>query len=758
MIVTFWKGVFVVDRAETPTERTELKRAGFELHEPSICPLDKRCKACRANIGSRYWSDKVESATRMRPYCNALALATMKDHLAKLAKSRATTSDLVVPAPPGLVFKPFQRAGVAYMLAHKDTYNGDDMGLGKDQPLDAKILTPCGWTTMGEIKVGEGIVGSDGNTYPVTGVYPQGVRKVFRVTFQDGASTECGANHLWSVNSFVRLQLGFPWNTLKTRHLKDVGLIGEDGKPRFFIPLIQPQTLQELVDRHGHSQTDLPSSKNISPYRTITKIEPIGPRETQCIAVASPDHLYVTDDFILTHNTIQTMGFLNCLRTTNPNLNTLILAPSTLAFNWRDEAQKWLIPGPTGLPEIVIPASAQFEVPRRDNLLVITNYEKMVRDSLLTDSLKRVWDVLVCDEAQALKNWAAQRTQAVLGQEGLMQRAHRSVFLSGTPIENYPKEIWTIAAAICPAKFGDWWAYAKRYCGLHQEVTTEGRTRMVDTGATHLGELQQRLRSTFMIRRLKSDVLKELPPKRRQLIVLGDSKVDWSRDPDFARWKELYEKDYEQRLAALEAAHTRDAYKQAVRQLDAFTGVAFKDMSALRHKTALAKLDACITYIDQILETGIDKLVIFAHHQDVLQKLALHYGPAAVSMSGETKQSERDAVKKRFQDTPTRDGGARIFIGGLKVAGVGLNLFAASTVIFIEIDWNPATLTQAEDRLCRIGQTKMVHVIHLILDGTLDVSIVKKVVAKQEVVDKALNREPEHGLKLTRQTVMALRC
>ena len=69
---------------------------------------------------------------------------------------------------------------------------------------------------------------------------------------------------------------------------------------------------------------------------------------------------------------------------------------------------------------------------------------------------------------------------------------------------------------------------------------------------------------------------------------------------------------------------------------------------------------------------------------------------------------------------------------------------------YTEIDWNPATLTQAEDRLCRIGQTKMVHVIHLILDGTLDVSIVKKVVAKQEVVDKALNREPEHGLKLTR--------
>ena len=756
MIVTFWKGIFVVDRAETLTERTELKRAGFELHEPSICPLDKRCKACRAGVGARYWSDKIESATRMRPYCNALALATMREHLARLAKSRATTSDIVVPTPPGLALKPFQRAGVEYMLAHKDTYVGDDMGLGKEQPLDAKILTPNGWRTMGDIKKGNLVVGSNGHAYPVPGVYPQGVRKVFRITFQDGASTECGENHLWEVNTTSRIQLGFPPQILSLHQIMDIGLLNKDDY--YVIRMINPTILKSLIDKHGFSRPTPRYQKTNPLYRLIEMVEPIGIKETQCIAVASPDHLYVTDDFILTHNTIQTLGFLNCLRTTQPDLNVLILAPSTLAFNWRDEAQKWLIPGRTGFPEIVIPTSATHEVPKRDNLLVIINYEKVIRDSLLTDSLKRVWDVLVCDEAQALKNWAAKRSQAVLGQEGLMQRAHRSVFLSGTPIENYPKEIWTIAAAICPAKFGDWWAYAKRYCGLHQEVTAEGHSRMVDTGATHLGELQQRLRSTFMIRRLKADVLKELPPKRRQLIVLGDSKIDWSRDPDFVRWKELYDKDYEQKLAALEAAHTSEAYKRAVRELDAFTGVAFKDMSALRHKTAMAKLPACIDYVDQILETGIDKLVIFAHHQDVLQKLTEHYGEAAVSMSGETKQSERELVKKKFQDTPTKSGGARIFIGGLKVAGVGLNLHAASTVIFIEIDWNPATLTQAEDRLCRIGQTKMVHVIHLVLDGTLDVAICKKVVAKQEVVDKALNRTPEHGLKLSAQTVMALRC
>jgi len=580
--ITYWKGVFVVDAAQTPEERTTLKKAGFEWHEPSVCPVDKRCRACRAGVGSRYWSNRVEAATRLKKFCNERALAAMDEHLQKLALSRATTSDVVVPTPAGLTLKPYQRAGVAYMLTHKDTYVGDDMGLGK---------------------------------------------------------------------------------------------------------------------------------------------------------------------------TVETLGFINVLRTTNPDLNTLIVAPSTLAFNWRAEVDTWVVPVRGKKPEVIVVPSSRYEIPKRDNLLVVTNYEKLPGDTLFTDSLKRVWDVAIFDEAQALKNWQSKRAQAVLGPEGLMQRAHRTAFLSGTPIENYPKEIWSIAAAICPAKFGDWWEYAKRYCGLHKEQRMGG-SYTVDTGATHLGELQQRLRASFMIRRLKSDVLTELPPKRRQLVVLGDSKVDWSRDPDFKRWRELYEQDYEQKLAALEASKTREDYKRASRRLEEFTGVAFKDMSALRHKTALAKLPACIEYLDNALDAGLDKLVVFAHHQEVLRALAAHFGPAAVSLDGETPQKKREEVVRRFQE-----GDARVFIGGLKAAGVGLNLYAASTAVFLELDWNPAKLSQAEDRLCRIGQKKMVHVIHLVLDGTLDVNICKRVLRKMDMIDKVLNQHPEHGVKVpSAQTAMAFRC
>jgi SWI/SNF-related matrix-associated actin-dependent regulator 1 of chromatin subfamily A len=515
----------------------------------------------------------------MKPYCNQIALKVMADHLDKLAKSRAVTSNIVIPTPPGLEFLPYQKAGVAFMLAHKDVLNGDDMGTGK---------------------------------------------------------------------------------------------------------------------------------------------------------------------------TVQALGFINILREqSNKPFNVLVLCPGTLTFNWRNEAAKWLYHP----MEFILPPSTNFAVPQRNNLFVIVNYEKVTRDNPLTRSLRRVWDVLVSDEAQALKNPKSQRSRAVLDpKEGLMQRAHRCAFLTGTPLENYPKELWPIAAAICPAKFGDWNAFAKRYCGLHVEP---GRG-VVDTGSGNLGELQQRLRASFMIRRLKSDVLKELPPKRRQLIVLGNSSspqsgADWSRDPDFARWKALHEAEYEAKTAAIEAARTQAEYRNVARTLDELNGIPFEKISKYRHDTGLAKIQSCLDYIDQILETGIEKLVVFAHHQDVLDQLVAHHGDQAVALHGRTKSSEREAVVRRFQT-----GDARIFIGGLKAAGVGLNLYAASTVVFIEIDWNPAVLTQAEDRLCRIGQKKMVHVIHLVLEGTLDINIVKRIIAKQNVVDKALNLPPEHGLKVPQQMALTL--
>jgi len=563
MIVTFWKGIFIAD---SPDEKGDLKRSGFLLHEPTICSGgDRACKACRVKIGRRWWSDKVESATRMRAFCNQLALHAMRDHIDRLAKSRATDANISVPSPPGLTYLPYQKAGIAYAIQHVDTLIGDQPGLGK---------------------------------------------------------------------------------------------------------------------------------------------------------------------------TIQVLGFVNKVKPAN----VLVVCPTTIIWNWREEAKKWLVDE----YEILTISSKKTEVPKRDGLFVVVNYEKLVGESPLAKSLARKWETAVYDECHMIKNIHAKRSQAILGPTGLMRRSLRNLFLSGTPIENYPREIWPIAAAICPAKFGDWWEFAHRYCGLHQEER-HGKKSWVADGATNLPELQQRLRSTFMIRRLKQDVLKELPPKRRQLVMLEPSSDrNWSEHPQFKRWREIYEKRYEEALARLESSKTEVEYKTAALALEKFTGIAFEEMSEFRHLTALAKLPMAIKYLEDLLTSGVKNFVVFAHHVDVLTKLYERFKADAVLVYGGISQTKREEAVKSFQA-----GTKKIFIGQTKAAGVGITLTAASVVVFVESDWVPGVLSQAEDRLCRIGQKKMVHVIHLILGNTLDANMTRRVVEKQAIIDRALDTMPQLKMKLT---------
>lgn len=436
---------------------------------------------------------------------------------------------------------------------------------------------------------------------------------------------------------------------------------------------------------------------------------------------------------------IEALGFINKIQPKS----VIIVCPSTLIFNWRNEAEKWLVEGRWKILEV---DAKSVVVSEDDDLFVIVNYEKLTGDSPLSRSLaRRQFDVMVVDEAQYIKNPESARSQAVIGQEGLMRRARRCLFLTGTPIENYPKEIWPIASAICPAKFGDWWEFARRYCGLHQEER-RGKKVWVSDGSSNLGELQQRLRASFMVRRLKKDVLPELPPKRRQLVVLHDAKKDWSKDPRFKRWRELYEKEVDAALAKLEASTSSDEYKAAALAMDEITGIAFEEMSTVRHEVALAKLPLAKKYLDQVLES-VENVIIFAHHKDVIEELAKHFGDRAVVVHGGTPMKgprSREVAVRDFQA-----GLKKIFIGQTRAAGVGLTLTAGSTVVFVEVDWVPGVVSQCEDRACRIGQKKMVHVIHLVLGGTMEVNMVQKMIRKQEVIDKALDRTLEVNLKKT---------
>lgn len=448
--------------------------------------------------------------------------------------------------------------------------------------------------------------------------------------------------------------------------------------------------------------------------------------------------------------TIQVLGTVNA--DTNLRL-VLVVAPTSLIKNWEREAKKWLV-RKTHV-EVVedneLPAYADVLLPNLDainpaeeprDVFVITNYERLLRNKFLSQTK---WHAVVVDECHYVKNPDAKRSIKVY--ELADKAVHRRMFLSGTPMLNRPKELLPIVGTLDPERFGHpmrdddsnrraRWHFLKRYCDAHKEL--RGRQwQWVFDGASNLDELQERLRSSVMIRRLKQDVLTELPPKRRSIIPLETKWVD----PENIRERLLAMEAADAELRLARSEDDKAAYAAAAEKLKYVQEVAFEEMAKYRHQLALSKVDAGADYVNTLLESGVEKVIIFAHHRDVLEalqeKLAA-YNP--VLIYGGLDTASRDAAVQTFQN----DAGCRVFLGGIQAAAEGLTLTAASHVVFVEVDWVPAKITQAEDRAHRIGQKDIVFVHQLVIDGTLDAYMIKKVVWKQEVAEKALDLMPTY--------------
>lgn len=455
--------------------------------------------------------------------------------------------------------------------------------------------------------------------------------------------------------------------------------------------------------------------------------------------------------------TIQAIGVLNA----RPWRTCLVICPASLRLNWRNELRRWLVE-----PRRIAVLDDKTPVPPVEAEIVIAGYERARIPKTRASLMARTWDVLIVDEAHRVKNPTALQTRTVLGkrgkkgrvgapdtppEEGLIARATRKLFLTGTPILNRPKEIQPLLGAIAPTEFGDAWRFFLRYCGAHQEVIRGVGVHWNLDGATHLDELQQRMRATCMVRRLKRDVLTELPPKRRQIVVLPGNGASDAVQRERDAW-DAVESTLDGLRWAADQAHALgddEAYRAAVAALQEAARVAFGEISKIRHEVAVAKAPAVVEHVQGLLEDGgASKIVVMAHHHDVIRILAEGLAEhGVVTLTGETPMEAREEAVRRFQAEP----GVRVFIGSIMAAGVGLTLTAASTVVFAELDWVPANVTQAEDRCHRIGQTDPVLVQHLVLDGSLDARMADLLVEKQAIADAALDVVPEERIPVLPQ-------
>jgi SWI/SNF-related matrix-associated actin-dependent regulator 1 of chromatin subfamily A len=419
--------------------------------------------------------------------------------------------------------------------------------------------------------------------------------------------------------------------------------------------------------------------------------------------------------------TIQAIGTISADESVT---NILIICPASLKLNWARELGRWLT-----RPLSVGIASGDYWPATQ---VVIINYDIVGRH--IERIHARAWDMLICDEVHALKNAKAQRTKAILGGKGAQAiAARRRLFLTGTPILNRPSELWTLVQSLDPRGLGsNFFRFHKQYCNAYKT-----RYGWDFSGASNLDELQRRLRETIMIRRLKADVLTDLPPKRRQVVELaangcGDI-VGAERSAYEANSEAIERLRAEADLA--DAREDREAYEAAVMALRAAQGVLFSQMSKLRHATAVAKIPYVLEHVREAVEAS-GKVIVFAWHADVIEAIAQEFGQAAVTVTGQTPVEKRQAAVDRFQTDPT----CTLFLGNILAAGVGLTLTAAAHVIFAELDWRPAMITQAEDRAHRIGQRESVLVQHIVFDGSLDATMAQKIVEKQAIIDAALDQ------------------
>lgn len=425
--------------------------------------------------------------------------------------------------------------------------------------------------------------------------------------------------------------------------------------------------------------------------------------------------------------TIQIIGlYNNCEKIKN----VLIICPNTLKLNWLREFQKWDCRG----GRHAIADTKICPLPEHGYNVVIVNYEAVSKQNAKLSSIK--WDLIGVDEAHYLKNEKTVRYKSIFGSEKYSKiERDMIVFATGTPIPNRVMEVWPLISQCDPDRWNHntKWKFISKYCGGNPKGYAAD---------DKLNELQKILRQTIMVRRLKKDVLKELPPKMRQVVELEydeDDKImiealNHEKTARVSGEKEVFEAKV--RVEIAKAEDNEDEYKAAIANITKVAKIAFQDMAKARYEIAVAKIPYVIQYLENSLET-VHKVVVFAHHKEVLNTIAKHFGAKAVVIHGDISLQDRQSAVDRFQG----DTSVQVAVISIKAGGVGITLTAASTEFFAELDWVPGNILQCEDRCVRIGQeSDIVNIYQLVVRGSIDVNMAHKMIEKMHIAEQTLDK------------------
>ncbi|MGC2374311.1 MAG: DEAD/DEAH box helicase, partial [Solirubrobacteraceae bacterium] len=308
---------------------------------------------------------------------------------------------------------------------------------------------------------------------------------------------------------------------------------------------------------------------------------------------------------------------------------------------------------------------------------------------------------LVLDESHYCKNAAAKRTQAVARLAATVPSDGLVLALTGTPVMNRPPELIAQLRIIGRlADFGSGAQFGRRFKGADAHV-----------------RLHWHLRSRCFVRRLKVDVLPQLPAKTRTVVP-----VELDNEPEY-------------RLAETDVIAWLRSRPLDLGELDAKVAAALRAerlvrLNTLKMLAARGKLHAALAWIHDFCSSG-ERLVVFARHREIQRAVVARF-PHALHILGEDTHVARDASVSAFQAADSSDN--QLIVCSLEVAGQGLTLTQASNVAFLELDWTPAKHDQAEDRCHRIGQQDAVNAWYLLAAGTIDETMARLLERKRAVI------------------------
>lgn len=386
---------------------------------------------------------------------------------------------------------------------------------------------------------------------------------------------------------------------------------------------------------------------------------------------------------------------IQAIATIKPNEKTLIIAPPFLLENWKREIQKF--------------HSHEFNIqfyPKLGDITLIGASQKLV--NAYKTNLNSNFDRIIIDECHYFKSWKSQRTKTLIKLVSDLPESN-FIFLTGTPLSKSIIDFHPILCMLQPNEWGTLRQFGFRYAEKRKNPFSPLGFDFVGVNLKALDELKKRLEPNFL-RRLKKDHLKELGPKQTQ-------KIHLKTDPKLAAQSLAYASEIRKTILDQDAPDPSDSIATICRELGE------------------SKIKQSAEYLSSLIDQSEKPILVFAKHKTVTngihELLSKKYKTGCIT--GSTTTSEKQKHVDSFQNLKLD-----ALIGNITAMGTGLTLTAANTVVFVELDWSPANMLQAIDRVHRIGQSDTVLIQYILVADSVEDNILTTLREKTAVIKETV--------------------